>query len=302
LTTPAILLILLSAGIHVSWNLVGKRSASSVAFFWLANCFGVLLLLPVLLIYGEAAFRIPVPVWILLAATGFFEALYYASLAKAYRSGEMSIAYPLARAFPILFVAAATALLGKGERVSALSLAGMLLVFTGCVLLPLENPANVRLGDYLNPAAGLAVLAEVGTAGYSMVDDQALRFLRELPQTNLPALEAALIYSFWQALSAVLFLLPLCCLTRRKRLELTETLRTSSRSAFWMGAGIYAGYILVLVAMAFVRDISYVVAFRQTSIPLGMLVGVMLLKERAYPLKFIGSGVIFVGLVMVGVG
>ena len=302
MSTTAILLILLSAGIHVSWNLVGKRSASSVALFWLANAFGVLLLLPVLLIFRGAAFHIPGPVWVLLAATGFFEALYYASLAKAYRHGEMSIAYPLARAFPILFVALVTALLGRGERISSLSLAGMLLVFAGCVILPLENPARVRLHDFINPATGLALLAAVGTAGYSMVDDQALRLLRELPQTRLPAFEAALIYSFWEALSAALFLLPLCLITRSDRLELRETLRTNQRSAFWMGAGIFAAYSLVLVAMAFVRDISYVVAFRQTSIPLGTLVGVLLLKERAYPLKFIGSVVIFMGLVMVGVG
>lgn len=302
MSTTAILLILLSAGIHVSWNLVGKRSASSVAFFWLARFFSLLLVLPVLLIYGGKIFRIPGPVWILLAATGFFEALYYASLAKAYRHGEMSIAYPLVRAFPILFVAAATTLLGRGERISPLSLAGMLLVFTGCIVLPLENLARVRLQDYINMAVLLSLLAAMGTAGYSMVDDQALRLLRELPQTRLPALDAALIYSFWQTLSEVIFLLPLCLLTRRKRLELVEIVRTSSRSAFWMGMGMYAGYILVLVAMAFARDISYVVAFRQTSIPLGTLVGVLLLKERAYPLKFIGSVVIFVGLVMVGLG
>jgi drug/metabolite transporter (DMT)-like permease len=302
LSVPAILLILLSAVIHVSWNLVGKRNASSVAFFGLANLFGMLLLLPVLLVFGKAAFQIPGSVWFLLVITGFFEALYYTSLAKAYRYGEMSIAYPLARAFPILLVAGMTGLLGKGERLSALSLAGMLLVFGGCILLPLENVAKLRWQDYLNPAAGLALLAAVGTTGYSMVDDQALRLLRELPQTKLPALEAALIYSFWQAASAFLFLLPVCLWTRSERLDLVQMLRTSWRNAFGMGVGIHAGYILVLTAMAFTRDISYVVAFRQTSIPLGTLVGVALLKERAYPLKFIGSLIIFAGLVLVGLG
>jgi drug/metabolite transporter (DMT)-like permease len=302
LSNTAVLLILLSACIHVSWNLVGKRNASSVAFFWLANFFGMLLLLPVFLIYGRAVTHIPKPVWLWLAATGFFEAVYYASLAKAYQHGEMSLAYPLARAFPILIVAATSALLGKGEQLSSLAVTGMLLVFCGCVLMPLENPARVRLQEYVNPATGLALLAAVGTAGYSMVDDQALRLLRELPHTQLPVFKAALIYSFWQALSAVVFLSPLCFFRKRDRDELVEIVHTSARSALWMGVGIYAGYILVLVAMAFARDISFVVAFRQVSIPLGTLLGVVLLKEKAYPMKFIGSGVIFIGLVMVGVG
>ena len=86
-------------------------------------------MVPVLVIFGEKAFQIPASVWGLLVATGFFEALYYVSLAKAYRYGEMSIAYPLARAFPVLFVAFFSELLGRGERISSLSLAGMLLVF-----------------------------------------------------------------------------------------------------------------------------------------------------------------------------
>lgn len=302
MSSTAILLILLSACIHVSWNLVGKRNASRVSFFGLANFFGMLLLLPVFLIYGRSVMQIPKPVWLWLAATGFFEAVYYASLAKAYQHGEMSLAYPLARAFPILIVAAATALFGRGERLSSLALMGMLLVFFGCVMVPLENPGRVRLYDYFNPATGLALLAAAGTAGYSMVDDQALRLLRELPQTHMPAFTAALIYIFWQAVSAVVFLSPLCCFRKRDRDELGEIVRTSARSALWMGVGIYAGYILVLVAMAFARDISFVVAFRQVSIPLGTLLGVVLLKEKAYPMKFIGSGIIFMGLLMVGIG
>jgi drug/metabolite transporter (DMT)-like permease len=302
LSSTAILLILFSACIHVGWNLVGKRNASSAGFFWLANFFGMLLLLPVFLIYGSAATNIPRPVWLFLAATGFFEAVYYAALAKAYQHGEMSLAYPLARAFPILIVAAVTALLGRGGRLSSLALTGMLLVFVGCVMLPVEYPARARLGNYLNLTTGLALLAAAGTAGYSMVDDQALRLLRELPQTQLPAFKAALIYSFWQALSAVIFLAPVCFFRKRDRDELAVNVRTRSRSALWTGAGIFASYILVLAAMAFARDISFVVAFRQVSIPLGTLLGVVLLKERAYPMKFIGSGVIFMGLVMVGLG
>ena len=302
MSSTAILLILFSACIHVGWNLVGKRNASSVGFFWLANLFGMLLLLPVFLIYGSAVTDLPRPVWLFLAATGFFEAVYYAALAKAYQNGEMSLAYPLARAFPILMVAATSALLGRGGRLSGLALAGMLLVFLGCVMLPLENPARARPGDYLNLTTGLALLAAAGTAGYSMVDDQALRLLRELPQTQLPAFKAALIYSFWQALSAAVFLSPFCFFRKRDRADLAASLRSGWRSALWMGAGIFASYILVLAAMAFARDISFVVAFRQVSIPLGTLVGVVLLKERAYPMKLIGSGVIFMGLVMVGIG
>jgi drug/metabolite transporter (DMT)-like permease len=65
---------------------------------------------------------------------------------------------------------------------------------------------------------------------------------------------------------------------------------------------ITTGYGLVLVAMPLARDVSYVSAFRQVSIPIGALLGILALKEPAYPFKLAGTGILFVGLVLVGLG
>jgi uncharacterized membrane protein len=74
------------------------------------------------------------------------------------------------------------------------------------------------------------------------------------------------------------------------------------RVAAAAGVTIYFTYSLVLVAFAFARNVSYVVAFRQLSIPLGAALGIVLLHEPAYRPKLVGSAVIFVGLVLVGLG
>ena len=66
------------------------------------------------------------------------------------------------------------------------------------------------------------------------------------------------------------------------------------------GIGIYLTYGLVLASMNYVTNVSYVAAFRQLSIPLGALMGIIFLKEPAYRVKIFGVVSIFAGLVMVG--
>jgi uncharacterized membrane protein len=54
--------------------------------------------------------------------------------------------------------------------------------------------------------------------------------------------------------------------------------------------------------MNYVTNVSYVAAFRQLSIPLGALFGMVLLNEPRYVPKIIGVVIIFLGLTLVGIG
>jgi uncharacterized membrane protein len=58
----------------------------------------------------------------------------------------------------------------------------------------------------------------------------------------------------------------------------------------------------VLINTAFVSNVSYVVAFRQTSILLGVVLSVTVLKEPAYTTKCVAVIVMFLGLLLVGAG
>jgi len=69
-----------------------------------------------------------------------------------------------------------------------------------------------------------------------------------------------------------------------------------------MGVGMYLAYVLILFAMLYVSDASYVAAFRQLSIPLGATLGIVLLKEPRYLPKLIGIVAVYGGLVLVGMG
>jgi uncharacterized membrane protein len=65
------------------------------------------------------------------------------------------------------------------------------------------------------------------------------------------------------------------------------------------GLAIAFTYGLVVAAMNFARDVSYIAAFRQLSIPLGAALGVIVLGEPAPPPRVCGLALIVVGLVLV---
>ena len=56
-------------------------------------------------------------------------------------------------------------------------------------------------------------------------------------------------------------------------------------------------YGMILVAIGMAQNITYVVAFRQLSIPLACAVGIFLLGEIPYRPRVVGVGMIFLGLV-----
>jgi uncharacterized membrane protein len=58
-------------------------------------------------------------------------------------------------------------------------------------------------------------------------------------------------------------------------------------------------YGLVLLAMTMTENVSYIVALRQLSIVIGMVLGVVFLFERLLLTRVVGSVMILLGLVLV---
>jgi len=299
----AISLVVLSAFMHAGWNLLSKRQHPSAAFFLVASIAGALLLTPTLVLYhGTLAHDIPPRVWTLILITGFFMALYYVSLAGAYQAGDMSVAYPLARSSPVIVVTVVTLILGRGDQISAACVTGIILVVGGCFLIPLKRFSELRFRNYLNPICGLSLLAAVGTSGYSIVDDEALRQLRTDAQVTIGNTQMTLLYACLEALAASLWLSLFVVLRRSGRSSLSQVLRTNKRHAVLTGVAIFLTYGIVLVALAFVDNVSYVVGFRQLSIPLGVVFGVLVLKEPPHAPKLAGVAIMFAGLMLVAIG
>lgn len=302
MTLTAIVILCISATVHAAWNFIGKKGNCSPASFLLATILGCACLSPVALSNPRIVAGFSPEVWALLAITGFFQAIYYVGLAGAYRSGDMSIAYPLARSAPVLMVAGISLLIGRGHELTPLSIAGMVLIAAGGLILPVRKLSEWKPRDWLHLSGLMAMVAAVGTVGYSMVDDQALRILRSMPDIGAGRAMLTLNYALVEGLSATLWLAVFVLTTRSGRASFADTVRTQARDSLLAGIGIYLAYSMVLIAMGFVTNVSYVVAFRQLSIPLGAMFGVALLKEPHYPAKMLGVAAMFVGLVLVAVG
>lgn len=297
----AILLIVISAVAHASWNLICKAKAPSAAFFWLLTVFT--------LIFGAPAFAkdigaltgLPATFWILMLITGIFQTGYYIGLANAYRLGEVSIAYPLSRSIPLLLTPLVTALFALGKMPGNVALIGMGIIFCGGVLLPHSRFAEVfQLRKYLNASLLFALGAAVCITGYTVIDREGLRIMERV-QVVPDGLNAAFIFLYLENLGITLWLTPYVLCSGRERNTLKELLCKLKDLGYPLLAALLCNgaYLLVLWAMQFVDNVSYIQAFRQLSIPLGAAAGIVLLHEKFTKPKLAGLVLIVIGLVLV---
>jgi drug/metabolite transporter (DMT)-like permease len=296
-TTAAIALLILSALIHAGWNLISKRTHPTAGFFLTANLIGAVFTLPYALALGGEICRIPTPVWVMLAATGFFQAIYLSSLAAAYRHSDLSITYPIARSLPVVLVPIVAVLLGRGEHLSLLFLTGALLVLGGSLLVPFGGPSLPHSRNPLVRSFIMAVCAATGTAGYSLIDDQALRIIRETVAAQGNSLHWTIAYLSFEILSCSAWLYLFLLFGKREKHN-----SFTFRQAATAGLGMYLAYALVLVAMAHARDVSYIVAFRQVSILAGIGMGIFVLREAVNRSKIAGICLLIAGLTLVSMG
>ncbi len=301
MTLTAAILLLVSAFTHAGWNLLSKKKKQTAAGFMTANLLGLVLFLPVILVFGSLIHQFPSRVWLLLLLTGFFQAIYFSSLAAAYLHGDISVAYPLARSLPVVFVTLFSLLIGRGGNISAAALSGIVIIVAGGVILPLKSWGDFSIKRYFSRNILFAVLAAVGTAGYSITDSEALSQVRAA-LTGVPEWQGSIVYAFFEGSFSVMWLAVFTLSRKGGFNAVRKTIKTSWRVSLLTGGAIYLTYSMVLISMAYVTDISYVVAFRQAGIPIGVILSVLLLKEKASPARFTGVFIMLIGLILVGTG
>ena len=177
MTWTAFFLVFGASILHASWNFISKSKRPSAAFYMLASMTSVLLCFPMLLFSGLDAAALPWRFWLCFLASGMCECIYFLGLFRAYSRSDISMAYPLARALPVLMTAAVTLLFGLGRAPGAGALFGMLVISVGCLLLPLRSLREFRLKSYLSPAVAAILIAAAGTTGYTVFDSMAVPYL-----------------------------------------------------------------------------------------------------------------------------
>jgi drug/metabolite transporter (DMT)-like permease len=287
MTQFAFSLVLVSTFMHAGWNLVARRRREEALTIRRALVLtAVVGFAPAVI--SELHVRSLTPMaWACAFSSGVCCGVYYLGLTRAYGSSDFTIVYPLARALPVLLVGFGDVLLGRYP--TAPGWAGMVLVVAGCVLAPLSSFREMRLGHYANRATLWIILAAFGTVGYSLLDKAAAEVVRQGPATA-----ARYGYVFFLT-SGVTYgaLLRLFGTGREQRLPV------GWRAPVLAAILNFGAYWLVLWAYQMSRRASYVVAFRQFSIVIGVLGAFLLFRERGLAVRTVGTLLITAGLVLI---
>lgn len=289
MSSAAIILVFISTFMHATWNLLARHRKSEMAFFSrMLLIIMVIGLLPVII--GEILLpSIPLKAWFCAIGSGFCGALYLFSLAIAYSSSDFTVVYPVARALPVLLLGLGDVL--RGRSLTPRAWIGLVFVAAGCLLAPLHSFGEFSIRKYFHRSIIWMILAALGTVGYSLLDKTASEIVNQGPATA-----AKYCYLFFSFSGLVLFVL----------LKLTPSSPQKAGSIGMklpaLGAVCFFGsYWLVLWTFQITRHASYVVAFRQFSIIIGVAAAFVLYKERGLVARLTGAILITIGLILVGV-
>lgn len=276
IATHVLLIVLFAAALHATWNALVKGASDklvSMTAVVLGHAPFALLALPFVPLPDAAA----VPYVVAGAA---LHVGYQLFLLWAYRHGDLTQVYPVARGTAPLIVAAVSVLIFR-EALTTLQLVAIATIGCGIMSLVL-----VRGGQGLHNPAGalLALVTGCFVAGYSMVDGYGAR----------AAGTAVGFYAWLAILNAVAFAVIVAVTSPG---TLRTTIRSHRKIMAIGGGASFAAYALVVWAFT-QAPIAVVTALRETSIVFALLIGVFFLKERLNLVKLVSAMLTMPGALM----
>jgi drug/metabolite transporter (DMT)-like permease len=284
MTAAAVGVALVASVLHGTWNVLVKAGGDPLATFRRATAVAAVVattsLVPAWLAFGRPTLT-PSAVGLCLISS-VLEAVYLWLLSSAYRRGDLSAVYPLARgSAPLLSVL--VGLIVLGEHLSAAQLAGVALLLAGIL--------TVSISQARGRATVLALLTGVMIAAYSSVDRVAVRLAT-------PWLYAWLLF----ALMAVALAVSIWIASAVRPYHVPKPLAQRTwREAAVIGSFVWAGYVLVLWAFS-VAPLAIIAPVRETAIVGVALWGIWRLRERERAtMKVSGALATLAGVVLLAV-
>ena len=280
----SIALVLFSAGLHASWNLIVKSEEDKLISAWLTVAASPLLLWPYLVLQGLP----PANVWPIFLVSGCVHAAYNLALVRAYEHGDLSVVYPIARGLAPVLVAL-VAPIALSERLTALSLVAICVVGGGIGWLGL----SARKGPAQRQALGWAFATAACIATYSMVD--------KLGVLNADPVAYIILLFAWNAIILTIYVV-----AHRELSTIGAVCRRRAAPLVFSGLCSLVAYLLVLFAMRYTQ-VAYVAALRESSVVIAALLGWRVLREpfggrRIAAALLVGAGLILLVLTMVNTG
>jgi drug/metabolite transporter (DMT)-like permease len=270
----AVALVLLSATLHATWNLLIARSRDTDVTTALAVPIGALLFLP----FALPTWHLEPEAWPYLLASMALELLYLALLATAYGRADLSLVYPLARGLaPVIVLIFGAVVLQLTSTPG--EIVGVLVVGAGVLLVRGLGRGADGSADW--PGTFLALAIAVTIATYTLVDREGLRFASPTTYVVLALGPPGVLYLIWVA--------------RRRGRALVRT-HLQPMTAF-VGLAMFVGYGAALAALTIAPPAS-VAAGRESSVVIATVMAAVVLHEPVGRRRMAGSVLVVIGVAL----
>jgi uncharacterized membrane protein len=262
-----IAVVAVSAALHVAWNVRLKTAGDPLKAATVGMLAATIGIVPAGVVAWLALGRpsLPAEGVLLGVLSGVIEAGYFVLLSAAYRRGDLSVVYPIARGTaPLLAVAIGVGLFG--ERLGVPGSVGVVLLLLGFMVL--QQPWRALRGGRaaLDPAIPFAFATGVAIATYSAIDRLGSRLISPLTYAAILWVTTSVVLVLWVRFVA--------------GGDILAGGRASLRSAAIGGWLTLAAYVLILWALS-VAPLSGVAPLRESASVFAAAWGSVRLGEAA---------------------
>ena len=233
--------------------------------------------------------NLPIDVWPLVAGSALGLFFYYLCVMLTLKAGDLSVYYPIIRSSPLAIVAMSYLFLE--QYYSPLTLVGISLILVSAIMIQYRRGASLLQRPKLIFTAAAAMIA---SAIYVLADSAAMETITPAP------------FLFWVYTALTLAFIVFFTLTRPQKQPLSLQLFGCWPSAWLsvLSSGVlsYASYLLILLAFQAGGEVAAVSAIRQVSIPLSVLLGAFVLKEKHFLARLSWSILLASGVIITMIG
>jgi uncharacterized membrane protein len=191
-----IALVLVSAGLHVAWNVRLKTAGDPLRVATVGMLAASIGIVPAGVVAWWLDGQPPLPVEgvALGILSGVVEAVYFVLLSAAYRRGDLSVVYPIARGTaPLLAVVIGVGIFG--ERLGLAGSIGVAFLLVGFLIL--QRPWRAVRGHGLDPSVAFAFATGISIATYTAIDRAGARLIDPLTYAAILWVTASIVLVVW---------------------------------------------------------------------------------------------------------
>lgn len=266
-------LVILSALLHAGWNAIAKRGHDTLVSMALIKAPNMAVSLIVLAVMGLPAG----PAWPYLLASASVNMLYFYFLINAYRVGDLSVAYPVARGVAPLLVMVFSFLF-LSEVPTGGAIIGVIVICFGIFLIATQKKATRAHYQAMLWATGVGLCISI----YTISDGAGARVsgnpIGYVAMLNIFTGIAVCGTAIW-----------------RRGPAFSAALQTDWLNGLVGGTMMLASYTLVVFALT-IAPMAPVAALRETSVVFAAVIGTMMFREPFGARRVMAAATVALGI------